>query len=97
MKSWGIVDDTQLSALAKLLEEYSREIGIDGDQEARELLGTNIMSLFTRGIRKPEDIRRHLDSNWSRLMLAQAALLQWRNPAANASRPPAGHSRARCP
>lgn len=63
MTSWGIADAEQLAALAKLLDEYSKEIGIVGDKPARDRLAARIMCLFNEGIINPEDIRRNLDSS----------------------------------
>jgi hypothetical protein len=68
MTLFGIADDEQLTALTKLLDDYSKEGGIQGDKDARDRLATRIMSLFNNGVIKPEDIRRNLDSSpdrWS--------------------------------
>jgi hypothetical protein len=59
----GIADAEQLAALTKLLDEYSRELGIAGDTAARDRMATRIIDLFNNGVTKPEDIRRHLDSS----------------------------------
>ena len=58
---WGIADPEQLAALGKLLEAYAKEMGISGDQEARDRLAERILALFNDGV-APEDIRRRLDS-----------------------------------
>ena len=63
MTSWGIADAEQLAALTRLLDEYSKEIGIAGDKAARGRLAARIMGLFNDGITKPEEIRRNLDSS----------------------------------
>ncbi len=59
---WGIADPEQLAALGKLLEAYAKEMGISGDEEARERLAEQILVLFNDGV-APEEIRRHLDSS----------------------------------
>ena len=59
---WGVADPEQLAALGKLLEDYAKEMGISGDQEAREHLAQQILALFNDGVPVPE-IRRHLDSS----------------------------------
>ena len=58
---WGIADPERLAALGKLLEDYAKEMGISGDQEARERLAEQILALFNDGVPMPE-IRRRLDS-----------------------------------
>lgn len=72
MTSWGIADAEQLAALAKLLDEYSKEIGIVGDKPARDRLAARIMCLFNEGITNPEDIRRNLDSSPSAWLVEQS-------------------------
>lgn len=59
---WGVADPEQLAALGKLLEEFSKEMRISGDEEARERLADRILALFNEGV-APEDIRRRLDSS----------------------------------
>ena len=59
----GIADAEQLAELTQLLDEYSKEVGIEGDKVARDRLASRIMSLFNDGITLPEDIRRNLDSS----------------------------------
>ena len=59
----GIADAEQLAALTKLLDEYSREQGIAGDNAARDRLAVRIIDHFNNGVTRPEDIRRHLDSS----------------------------------
>ena len=78
MTSWGIADAEQLAALTKLLDEYSKEMGIAGDQAARRRLAARLMCLFNEGITNPEDIRRNLDSS-------PGAWLVERDPASAAS------------
>lgn len=73
MTLWGIADAEQLAALTRLLDEYSKEIGIAGDDAARDRLAGRIMGLFNEGITKPEDIRRNLDSSPSGWLIEQAA------------------------
>ena len=46
---WGIADPEQLTALAKLLEEYAQDMGISGDQEARDRLAERILALVQPG------------------------------------------------
>ncbi len=41
MASFGIADDEQLAALAKLLDDYPKEHGIKGDAAARDLGGAH--------------------------------------------------------
>ncbi|MDX8442229.1 hypothetical protein [Mesorhizobium australafricanum] len=60
---WGVADPEQLASLGKLLEEYAKEMGISGDDEARKRLAARIMGLFNEGVTAPEDIRRRLDSS----------------------------------
>jgi len=59
---WGVADPEQLAALAKLLEEYAKDMGVSGDQEERERLAERILALFNNGA-TPEEIRRHLVSS----------------------------------
>lgn len=59
---WGIADPEQLTALAKLLEEYAQDMGISGDQEARDRLAERILALFNQGA-TPQEIRRRLNSS----------------------------------
>ena len=73
MTLFGIADAEQLAALTKLLDDYSKEVGIQGDRAGRDRLATRIMSLFNGGITKPEDIRRDLDSSPSRWLIEQTA------------------------
>lgn len=61
---WGVADAEQLTALASLLEEYANEMGLHGDEDARNRLAERILALFNEGV-APEDIRRHLDSSKS--------------------------------
>ena len=63
MTLFGIANAEQLAALTKLLGEYSKEVGIEGDEVARDRLASRIMRLFNDGITLPEDIRRNLDSS----------------------------------
>jgi hypothetical protein len=58
----GIADAEQLAELARLLDEFSKEVGIEDDRSARERLALRILSLFNIGITKPEDIKRRLNS-----------------------------------
>jgi len=58
---WGVADPEQLAALALLLEEFSKEMGISGDQQERDRLAERILALFNEGV-APEEIRRRLDS-----------------------------------
>jgi hypothetical protein len=71
MISWGIADAEQLAALARLLDEYSKEMGIAGDKPARNRLAARIMCLFNEGITNPGDIRRNLDSSPSSWLAEQ--------------------------
>jgi len=57
---WGIADPEQLAALALLLEEYAKEMGISGDQQERDRLAECILVLFNKGF-APDEIRRRLD------------------------------------
>jgi len=59
---WGIADPEQLAALALLLEEYAKEMGISGGQQERDRLAERILVLFNEGV-APDEIRRRLDSN----------------------------------
>ena len=63
----------QLAALTKLLDDYSTELGIEGDISARDHLAARIMSLFNDGITNPEDIKRNLDSSSNRWLIERAA------------------------
>jgi hypothetical protein len=67
MSFFGAADSEPLVALTKLLDGYSNEIGIDGDEVAHDRLAAHIMVLFNKSTR-PEDIRRKLDSRPSRWM-----------------------------
>ena len=60
---WGIADAEQLAALTKLIDAYSNEMGIEGDEAARDRLAARVMDLFNDGVTKPEDIWRQLDSS----------------------------------
>ncbi|WP_167480971.1 hypothetical protein [Mesorhizobium waimense] len=60
---WGVADPEQLAALGKLLDEYAKEMGISGDQEARDRLAERIWALFNEGVTGLEEIRRRLDSS----------------------------------
>jgi hypothetical protein len=51
-----------MAALALLLEEYAKEMGISGDEEARYRLAERILALFNEGV-APVEIRRRLDSS----------------------------------
>ena len=73
MTSWGIADAEQLAALARLLDEYSKEMGIAEDQPARNRLAARIMCLFNEGITNPENIRRNLDSSPSGWLIEQSS------------------------
>jgi len=72
MASFGIADDEQLAALAKLLDDYPKEHGIKGDAAARDLGGAH-HAIVTGGLMKPEDIRRVLDFNPTPLVIDQTA------------------------
>jgi len=58
---WGVADPEQLAALALLLEEYAKAMGISGDDHERHRLAERILALFNEGV-APEEIRRRLDS-----------------------------------
>ena len=58
---WGVADAEQLAALAALLEAYAKEMGISGDQGARDTLAERILALFNEGMPLAE-IKRRLDS-----------------------------------
>ncbi|WP_192385486.1 hypothetical protein [Mesorhizobium silamurunense] len=58
---WGVADPEQLVALANLLEDYAKEMGIAGDEEARRVLAERILALFNEGV-PPVEIKRRLDS-----------------------------------
>lgn len=73
MISWGIADAEQLAALARLLDEYSKEMGIAGDKPARNRLAARIMCLFNEGITNPGDIKRNLDSSPSAWLIEQSS------------------------
>lgn len=60
---WGVAYPSQLAELTKLIDDYSKEMGINGDKAARNRLASRVMDLFNDGNTKPEEIRRRLDSS----------------------------------
>ena len=62
---WGIANPAQLAELTQLIDDYSKEMGINSDNAARDRLATRVMDLFNEGFTTPEDIRRRLDSSGS--------------------------------
>lgn len=60
--TWGVADPDQLAELSKLIDAYSREMGIEGDTAARDRLAELVMALFNEGV-KPGDMRPRLDSS----------------------------------
>jgi hypothetical protein len=58
----GVADAEQLAALGKLMDECEKDMGISGDDEARQRLAERIIVLFNGGVTEPEEIRRRLDA-----------------------------------
>jgi hypothetical protein len=73
MDDWGIASGPQLAELTKLLEDYSKEVGIENNAPARDRLAKRIMDLFNEGVMKPEDIKRNLDSSPNHWQVEQVA------------------------
>jgi DNA polymerase III delta subunit len=59
---WGVANPDQLAELTTLIEDYAKEMGINGDKAARDRLAARVMDLFNEGV-KPEEMRRRLDSS----------------------------------
>ncbi|KRB21864.1 hypothetical protein ASD99_06435 [Mesorhizobium sp. Root695] len=60
----GSADSDQLSSLAKVLDDYCRQAGIDAGHPARQRLGRRLMELFQGGMDKVEDLLAALNSSY---------------------------------
>jgi hypothetical protein len=58
----GIADAEQLATLTRILDDYCEQVGMEGSHPAREHLARRLITLFSGGIDRPDDIRMALDS-----------------------------------
>ncbi|MFD1982593.1 hypothetical protein ACFSOZ_07860 [Mesorhizobium newzealandense] len=63
MDGHGVVEPDQLAMLTTILEEHCQSHGIPADSLDRENLATRIMTLFTSGITRIDDLKQALSGN----------------------------------
>lgn len=58
------IDSSQLSMIAKVLDDYCTEAGIAKGHPAREHFGRRLMDLFQSGIDQPEDLMSKMNAGY---------------------------------